>query len=809
LDKSIINREEWSKIIFETSPDAIIVTDLDGNIIDCNQAALDISVFNSKEELIGFNGLNAIYPGDKERIKRYIKNLYKNSVLKDIELKILNKKGKVFPVEISASVISDKNGNPSAFICIIKDITQRKKIEDDLKAAYENLENKVKERTNELENANVALSKSEENFRQIAETIEEVFWIIDPKMSRVIYISPAYEKIWGRKRQDLYDNPKAWIDAIHPQDRDLSMKMIWRGSREKIDDVSKGFEYRIIRPDGEIVWIWTKAFLIKDKSGDVVRLTGIASDITNRKKVEEELKDSESYYRTIFENTGTASFIIEENSIISLVNAECEGISGYSKEEIEDKKKWQEFVYPEDLQKMEEYHRLRILNPELAPSNYEFRFMDRYGEVKNVNLTIALIPRTKKSVVSILDITERKLAEKEIKERSEKMNILNKIIITANRSGSVKSLLKDVLEQTLNLLPFDGGEIYLIDKEIGIAKVFHSKGSSESFKTLKINDQPHRLIYINGKSAFRNDLDRYSLEINNQSDSQSIAIVPIFSKGEIIGSLSLASKEKHFFTDEEKEIIRSIGNEIGNVIGKLIAEEEMEKLIEELKRSNEELEQFAYITSHDLQEPLRTIASFTQLLERRYKGKLDSDADEFMDYIVDASIRMKQMIQGLLEYSRIGKGGLEFKTVNLDELLGEVLSNLKAVIDKSNAKISWDKLPEPIGDSKLLLQLFQNLIGNSIKFRKSDESPIIHISFMNSKNEYKDVFCVEDNGIGIEEQYTDRIFKVFKRLHTIDVYKGTGIGLATCRRIVEHHGGHIWVESELNKGSRFYFTLKS
>ena len=142
----------------------------------------------------------------------------------------------------------------------------------------------------------------------------------------------------------------------------------------------------------------------------------------------------------------------------------------------------------------------------------------------------------------------------------------------------------------------------------------------------------------------------------------------------------------------------------------------MEKLIEELKRSNEELEQFAYITSHDLQEPLRTIASFTQLLERRYKGKLDPDADEFIEFIVNASIRMKEMIQGLLEYSRIGKGELKFKPVNPEKVLKEALSNLKIVIEENNATITWEKLPEVIGDSKLLVQLFQNLISNAIKF---------------------------------------------------------------------------------------------
>lgn len=237
------------------------------------------------------------------------------------------------------------------------------------------------------------------------------------------------------------------------------------------------------------------------------------------------------------------------------------------------------------------------------------------------------------------------------------------------------------------------------------------------------------------------------------------------------------------------------------------AKEQLARTINELKRSNQELEQFAYIISHDLQEPLRTIASFTQLLERRYKGKLDKDADEFIDYIVDAAERMQQLIKDLLQYSRVTTRTGKFYPVNVNNIIDKALKNLKTSIDENNAEIRVDKLPTIMADDLQLIQLFQNLIGNAIKFKKADESPIIHISSYKDDKNNEYVFSVSDNGIGIKPQFAERIFTIFQRLHTRDEYKGTGIGLAIAKKIVERHGGRMWVESELGKGSTFYFTM--
>lgn len=232
------------------------------------------------------------------------------------------------------------------------------------------------------------------------------------------------------------------------------------------------------------------------------------------------------------------------------------------------------------------------------------------------------------------------------------------------------------------------------------------------------------------------------------------------------------------------------------------SEVKLKQTMSDLARSNAELEQFAYVASHDLQEPLRMITSFTQLLESRNRDKLDKDAGEFIEFIVDGTTRMQTMIENLLAYSRVGSRGKSFEPTDCEAVLKEALSNLKVAIEKNDAEITSDTLPVVMADSMQMVQLLQNLIGNAIKYRK-EEQPRVHISALQENDEW--IFSIKDNGTGIAPEYFEQIFVIFQRLHSGQ--KGTGIGLAICKKIVERHGGRIWVESEVGKGSTFYFTI--
>jgi light-regulated signal transduction histidine kinase (bacteriophytochrome) len=278
-----------------------------------------------------------------------------------------------------------------------------------------------------------------------------------------------------------------------------------------------------------------------------------------------------------------------------------------------------------------------------------------------------------------------------------------------------------------------------------------------------------------------------------------------------LGVLEIYTRHEHEIGADEFEILRDLARQAGVAIHNsqlYHAVKDIERVlaenVEDLRRSNLDLEQFAYVASHDLQEPLRVVINFTELLARKYKGKLDKDADEIIGRAVEGAKRMRALIKDLLALSRVDSRRKEFAPADLNAELRRTLFNLKTAIDESLARVTHDGLPVVIGDQIQLVQLLQNLIANAIKFRGS-RPPEIHIGCERDRNQW--LFSVKDNGIGIDTKYTEQIFLIFQRLHNRQEYPGTGIGLATYEKIVELHGGKIWVESELGKGSTFYFTL--
>lgn len=233
--------------------------------------------------------------------------------------------------------------------------------------------------------------------------------------------------------------------------------------------------------------------------------------------------------------------------------------------------------------------------------------------------------------------------------------------------------------------------------------------------------------------------------------------------------------------------------------------EELARSAEELTRSNAALEQFAYLVAHDLQEPLRGVAGCVQILKTQYQGRLESRADELIVRMVDGVSRMRTLIDDLLAYSRAGRVGKPFEPGDCNGILGQALANLETVIAEAGAVVTHDQLPVANVDAAQLTQVFQNLVGNAIKFRGAQQPPAIHVAARQEQGRW--VFSVKDNGIGIQPGYFDRIFVIFQRLHTRNEYAGTGIGLAICKKIVEHHGGRIFVASEPGRGSTFSFTI--
>jgi PAS domain S-box-containing protein len=241
-----------------------------------------------------------------------------------------------------------------------------------------------------------------------------------------------------------------------------------------------------------------------------------------------------------------------------------------------------------------------------------------------------------------------------------------------------------------------------------------------------------------------------------------------------------------------------------DITDRVRAQEDLRRTAQELARSNADLQQFAYVASHDLQEPLRMVASYTQLLARRYADKLDAEANEFIGFAVEGAVRMQGLINDLLTYSRVGSRGQEPQATNAAEVLRQVLIDLSAAIQENGAEVTSEALPLVNVDPTQFRQLLQNLISNAIKFH-GPEQPRIHVGFRERPREWQ--FSIQDNGIGIDPRHLDRIFVIFQRLHTREEYAGTGIGLAICKKIVERHGGRIWVESAPGKGATFFFTI--
>jgi signal transduction histidine kinase len=411
---------------------------------------------------------------------------------------------------------------------------------------------------------------------------------------------------------------------------------------------------------------------------------------------------------------------------------------------------------------------------------------------------------------------ELRRSKEEVERNIGRVQALREIDAAINSTLDLRAVLDVLLDKIDLLLPYSAATLRLFNRETGELESFASRNlNEEEWKAQvvqSLSDRPKRglanLVFetqtpLMVPNALTDPRTREPAFFRKHGLVSYLG-VPLIAKDEILGVLSFYTKEEHEFSNEEIELLSTIVGSAAIAIHNSQLYEDIKASKDDLARSNAELQQFAYVSSHDLQEPLRMVASYTQLLAKRYKGKLDSDADEFIGFAVDGVNRMQGLIKDLLAYSRVGTRGKDFEPTDCTATLSEALSNLKVAIEESGAVVTHDPLPTVVADGTQLGQLFQNLVGNAIKFR-NEKSPLVHVSAKRNGKEW--LFSVQDNGIGIDPQYAERIFVIFQRLHGKGEYPGTGIGLAVCKKIVERHRGRIWVESKPGEGATFYFTL--
>jgi two-component system, chemotaxis family, sensor kinase Cph1 len=512
-----------------------------------------------------------------------------------------------------------------------------------------------------------------------------------------------------------------------------------------------------------------------------LRVHQIDLEIQNEelRKAQVKLEDSRRKYFELYNFVSDGYFTLDKNGLILEVNLGGASLLGVERSKLINTS-FIKYIDPEYRNEFH-LHRIRVMET-AAKQNIEIKLLKNdkssfYVQLDTLNV-IETNNEFKEFRISVRDITDIKKAAKELELASNYNRSLLEAsldpLVTIGSNGKIN----DVNHSTEKITGIKRDELIGTDFSNYFTDPKRARdGYQQVFKEGSVRDYPLEIKHKNGNvTPVLYNASVYKDEF-----------------GEVLGVFAAARDITEI--QRAEDILINYNDTL---------EERVKKRTEDLAKSNADLSHFAYVASHDLREPLRMITSFLQLLERRYKDHLDQDANEFIGFAVEGAKRLDLMISDLLEYSKITRTELDFKSVNLEDVLEEALINLVVQTEENNAVITSDPLPTVIGDELLLVQLFQNLIANSIKYRGQEE-PDIHISSRIEKNQY--LISVKDNGIGIDPKQLGRIFTIFQRLHRNDEYEGTGIGLAIAQNIINQHGGQIWAESENGNGSTFVFTL--
>jgi PAS domain S-box-containing protein len=599
----------------------------------------------------------------------------------------------------------------------------------------------------------------------------------------------------GHWELDLTTGQSTWSEqmyrilGLHPNRTippiDLALELIHPDDRKQVDDAMQKalesgdllkIENRVVLPDGSIRHLISEGMVDRNSAGLAIRLFGISRDISQEKQKEENLQKSNLYLENIFNTTQDLIFLADEDGAFLKVSKSCEKILGYSQSELKGKS-FRDLVHPDDFEATVE-SRKKIMSGD-SSSDFQNRYFKKDGSVVYLNWS-ATLDETSKTVFAVArDITQLVRTEAALKADRQKLSIVldaspetiwaldrDYRLVTANTE--FLRAMKDVFNWVVS--PGDN-LVFGIDlpaEFIQEWKVWYDRAlAGETFSIV-------RKVTIMEKGGY-----------------MEVSFKPIFEAGEVVAICCYSMDITHRKTYEES-------------LKKLNAE--LAESNRGLEISNKELEQFAYVASHDLQEPLRMITSFLGLIKLKYSHVLDEKGLQYIHYSVDGAKRMRDIILDLLEFSRIGTQPESKQVANTADLIQEVLLLNKKLIRDKNAIIHIGPLPNINCHSSTIVQLFQNLINNGLKYQAGESSPEIWIEGKESETEWE--FSVRDNGIGIESEFIEKIFVIFQRLHHKEQYSGSGIGLAICKKIVEFHGGRIWVNSVPGQGSTFCFTVK-